>query len=61
MVVQFAGSVRKSLRVEELEVCSGVEFDICNFSQLDDNMFSIWAALINNSVTLSTDTINTGI
>lgn len=59
-MIQFAGSVRKSLRVEELEVYPGTEFDVSNYSQLDDYMLNTWAALINNSVSSATEPVNTG-
>ena len=60
VVVQFAGSVRKSLRVEELEVVSVQEFDVHSFSHLDDTMLNTWAALINHSVSLAAEPFSTG-
>ena len=60
VVVQFAGSVRKSLRVAELEVVSVQEFDVHSFSHLDDTMLNTWAALINHSVSLAAEPFSTG-
>ena len=60
VVVQFAGSVRKSLRVEELEVVSVQELDVHSFSHMGDTMLNTWAALINHSVSLAAEPFSTG-
>ena len=53
MVIQFDSGV-KALRVEDIEVCNGSEFNVDCFPHFTDEMLDIWSSMINNTISATT-------